>query len=485
MNRLVFRCLQVAALLFVLRGSRADVLDDWNNAILNSIRTENAHPCVAARALAIVHGAMSDTSAAIHRTEPFFQTENVPSGLPLEPALNAAAYCCATNLFPSRVAAFKALYEKWIRDLEETPRRGEALRLGRSVADAWITWRGNDGSSGSLPYIPRTEPGAWRRTPPFVRPPEMYNWARVTPFTMVSAAQFRPPGPPKLSSARYAEELNTLKEFGGVQSRARTAEQTETARFWSDFSYTVTPPGHWNEAAQAVAAARKMSLETKVKLFAALNITMSDVAVACWDSKYVYNFWRPVTAIRAAESDGNSATEPDPDWMPLLNTPAFPEYVSGHSAFSGAAAIVLAHFNGNDKVRFTISSDSLPGKTRTYESLWACAEEVSQSRLYGGIHFPSALKDGLKLGEQVAQHALDLFFGSKAPAVAKVFTAPGELHFPPWMGVTAERGRPLTIEMRTEGGKWEVWTNAIASGPVARWRLAEPREAGAFRVKSN
>jgi membrane-associated phospholipid phosphatase len=484
MSRVVFRSLQLVALLFALTRIRADVLDDWNNAILNSIRTENAHPCVAARALAIVHGAMADTSAAIHRTDPFFQTENVPPGLPLEPALNAAAYCTATNLFPSRLAAFRDLYEKWTRDLEETPRRGESLRLGRSVADAWITWRGNDGSSGSLPYIPRKEPGVWRRTPPFVRPPEMYNWARVTPFTLVSAAQFRPPGPPKLSSDLYADELNELKKLGGVASRARTAEQTEIARFWSDFSYTVTPPGHWNEAAQAVAAARQMPLETKVKLFAALNITMSDVAVACWDSKYVYDFWRPVTAIRAAESDGNPGTEPDPDWIPLLNTPAFPEYVSGHSAFSGAAAIVLAHFNGGDKIRFTISSDSLPGKTRSYESLWTCAEEVSQSRLYGGIHFPTALKDGLKLGQQVAQHALDLFFASKPPALARIFTAPGELHFPPWIGVIAEPGRPLTIETMTAPGQWETWTNAIASAPVARWRLASPRDAAAFRLKA-
>lgn len=480
------RCLRLAVLLLFFAGvSRADVLDDWNNALLDSIRTENTHPCVAARALAIVHGAMYDTSAAVHRIEGFFQIENVPAGLPLAPALNSAAYCTATNLFPSRMASFQALYEKWMKDSEEAPRSAEALRLGRSVADAWITWRGNDGSSGSLPYIPRKEPGAWRRTPPFVRPPEMYHWARVTPFTLVSAAQFRPPGPPELSTARYAEEVNALKELGGAQSSKRTAEQTETARFWSDFSYTVTPPGHWNEAAQAVAAARKMPLEAKVKLFAALNITMSDAAIACWDSKYFYNFWRPVTAIRAADSDGNSATEPDPDWMPLLNTPAFPEYVPGHSAFSGAAAVVLAHFNGGDKIRFTISSDSLPGKTRSYESLWTCAEEVSQSRLYGGIHFPSGLKDGLELGRRIAQHSLDLFFGSTQPGIEKVFIAPGELHSSSWVGVAARDSRSLTIEARTEGDAWVTWTNGFVARPVTRWRLSEQRDAAEFRVKSN
>ena len=472
----------VILLLLCSRPSRADVLDDWNQALLNSIRTENTHPCVAARALAIVHGSMHDATAAITQTAPFFKKEQVRPGLPLIPALNSAAFCTATNLYPSRAASFLVLYEKWLDLAPESAEGAEALRLGRSIADAWINWRARDGSSGTLPYIPATEPGAWRRTPPFVRPPEMYNWARVIPFTMVSAAQFRPAGPPKLSSERYAEDFAAIKELGGVRSTARTAEQTETAHFWSDFSYTVTPPGHWNEAAQSIAAVRQMPLQQKVKLFAALNLIMSDAAVACWDSKYVYNFWPPVTAVRAAETDSNPATDADPEWMPLLNTPAFPEYVSGHSAFSGAAAAVLARFNGSDQITFTISSDSLPGKTRTYDSLHACAEEVSQSRLYGGIHFPAALNDGLKLGRQIAEHALANFFASPGSDRSPVLhISPGELHFPSWIGAAVEPGSAVTIEMFSASGRWQHWTNTIAVAPVVRWRLPESRNVSEFR----
>ncbi len=274
-----------------------------------------------------------------------------------------------------------------------------------------------------------------------------------------------------------------MKDLGGAKSSTRTAAQTETARFWSDFSYTVTPPGHWNQAAQAVALSRKMTLEEKVKLFAVLNITLNDVALACWDSKYVYNFWRPVTAIRAAGTDGNAATEPEADWMPLLNTPAFPEYVSGHSAFSGAGAVVLAHFNGGDAIQFSVPSDSLPGKFRAYESLWACAEEVSQSRLYGGIHFPSALNDGLQLGRQIAQYVLEHHFRPKASP--SLFTSPGELDKSPWLGVIASPGSSITIESQatTAPGEWKVWTNAIAATPTTRWPLETFQKPSAFRLR--
>lgn len=472
------------ALFLALPASRGDMLEAWNNAMLDSFRTENTHPCVAARSLAIMHGAMFDAHAAVKRTEPFYTRENVREGLPLEPALNSAAFTAATNLFPSRAAAFRELYDRWNKDLPDSPIRPESIRLGRTIADAWIAWRSGDGSSGTLPYIPSKEPGAWRRTPPFFRPPEMQSWARVVPFALVSAAQFRPPGPPVLSSDNYAKELNTLKELGGGGSARRTAYETETAKFWSDFSYTVTPPGHWNQVAQSVAVARRMSLEERIRMFAVLNISMNDVAVACWDAKYVYNFWRPVTAIRAADTDGNPATEPDPDWMPLLNTPAFPEYVSGHSAFSAAGAVVLARFNGGDQVEFSVPSDSLPGKVRTYKSLWACAEEVSQSRLYGGIHFPSALTDGLALGRRIAEYILQYHFSDSPEGPASlIVSVPGELNRVFWMGLPTRPGRHISIERLIAPGRWEVWTNAIASAPTIRWPVASIGENSSFRVR--
>lgn len=400
-------------LVVAAHGASADVVVEWNNALLESIRTENSHPCVASRALAIVHGAMYDAAANIAGEKAFYSREPAPVDANLRVALSSAAYTASTNLYPSRTGAFAKLYRKLLAEEGESENRARSIRYGSAVADAWIGWRAADASSGTRIYVPKTEPGAWRRTPPFNRPPEMQNWARVRPFVLESGSQFRPPGPPELGSKEYAEELELLKRMGGAKSSERTAEQTEIAKFWSDFSYTVTPPGHWNQIAQEVAEVKKFSLTEKVRLFATLNIILSDVAIACWDAKYAFNYWRPVTAIQAAENDFNEQTQAVKDWMPLLNTPAFPEYVSGHSAFSAAGAVVLAKFNGDDVVDFRVPSDSLPGKWRGYQSLWQCADEVSQSRLYGGIHFPSALEDGLAMGRRIAEHVLAAEFVSR------------------------------------------------------------------------
>src|SRR3989442_15015252 len=159
---------------------------------------------------------------------------------------------------------------------------------------------------------------------------------------MTHGAQFRPLGPPALNSAQYAADVNQVRALGSLNSTNRSPEQSLIARFWSDFSFTVTPPGHWNQIAQNVVTNRPTTLIESARLFALLNIAMADAGICVWDAKYVYNFWRPVTAIQQADTDGNPDTEGDPDWLPLLNTPAFPEYVSGHSAFSAAAAAVLA-----------------------------------------------------------------------------------------------------------------------------------------------
>ena len=379
---------------------------------------------MAARALAIVHGAMFDVRANISGELPFYTSERAPQAANLNVALNSAAYTAATNLYPSRAAAFRELHQSLLNEHSATDHRAKSIRFGSAIADSWIAWRANDASSGTRVYIPGKEPGAWRRTPPFNRPPELQNWSRVAPFALASGDQFRPSGPPALTSSRYAEDVNNVQRLGGLTSSARTAEQTEIARFWSDFSYTVTPPGHWNQIAQAISSVKRLSAGDEVRLFALLNIALADVAIACWDSKYAYNFWRPVTAIRAAADDSNLATNPSSDWMPLLNTPAFPEYVSGHSAFSGAGAIILGHFNQGDKISFSVPSDSLPGKTRSYTSLWECAEEVSKSRLYGGIHFPSALNDGLTMGKSIAEFMLGRDFRAAHSSSATSVLAP-------------------------------------------------------------
>src|SRR5262249_35363339 len=198
---------------------------------------------------------------------------------------------------------------------------------------------------------------------------------------------------PELDSIEYAASYLEVKQLGSVRSTMRTAEQTEIARFWADDEGTVTPPGHWNRIAQTVAAERGTSMAENARLFALLNFALADAGMGCWDCKYKFNVWRPVHAIREVDSD-------ERDWTPLLTTPPFPSYTSGHSTFSAAAATVLAGFFRTNEVRFTSTSDGLPDVTRSYSRFSAAADEAGRSRIYGGIHWEFDNRAGLACGRE-------------------------------------------------------------------------------------
>jgi membrane-associated phospholipid phosphatase len=216
-----------------------------------------------------------------------------------------------------------------------------------------------------------------------------------------------------LSSETYTADYKEVKALGAAVGSSRTAEQDQIALFWADGAGTETPPGHWNSIAQNVAAARGNTMEQNARLFALLNIAMADAAICAWDTKHFYNFWRPVTAIRNGDTDGNAATIRDPNWSSFLATPPFPDYPSGHSTFSGAASRVLAHFYGTDDIAFTTGSDFLPGVTRSFTSFSAAASEAAISRLYGGIHFRSANEDGLAAGVAIGEWTFTRFLQPK------------------------------------------------------------------------
>ena len=371
---------------FAAHAAAQNAVLDWNAATLSALKKDASAPLLVARALAILHIAQRDAVAGE-------QTPEAASA-----AAAAAGYTVATSLLPNHTATFDKL---------RAPASSAAAR-GEAIARRVLESRTDDGSAMQISYVPRTEPGQWRRTPPFFRLPELPQWARkVRPFALERADQFRPSGPPALTSAEWAKALDEVKALGAKDSKTRTAEQTAIARFWSDFSYTETPPGHWNSIARNLAA--KLSLAESARLFATLNIALTDAGIACWDAKYHYNFWRPVTAIPRAAEDGNDATLPDEKWLPLLATPAHPEYPSGHSTFSGAAIVVLAKAFGANDITFVVRSDALSDVTRKFSNLRECAEECGTSRVYGGIHYRFSCEDGLKLGESVAtwtlQHA--------------------------------------------------------------------------------
>jgi membrane-associated phospholipid phosphatase len=215
------------------------------------------------------------------------------------------------------------------------------------------------------------------------------QWGFVLPFALPNVTAVRPPGPPSLSSPEFLADLAEVKALGPAVGSTRTPAQSEIALFWADGAGTETPPGHWNTIAKIVGTAQGNTLEQNARMLALLNVAMADAAICAWDAKYTYNFWRPVTAVRAGG---------DPTWTSFIVTPPFPDYVSGHSTFSGAAARTLALFFGTDNIAFTTGSDFLPGVTRSFGSFSVAAGEAAISRLYGGIHFRSANEDGLAAG---------------------------------------------------------------------------------------
>ena len=225
----------------------------------------------------------------------------------------------------------------------------------------------------------------------------------VVPFGMTSGDQFRPAGPPRLDSASVGRRLSRDQSVRRGRRLLTHVEQSLIAQFWADGAGTETPPGHWNRIAREVVATTGTSLDDSARLFALLNIAMADAAISAWDAKYFDNFWRPVTAIRLGDIDGNPATTPDPAWSSLIVTPPFPDYVSGHSAFSGAAATVLALFYGTDDIPFTTGSDAMPGVFRNFPGFSAAAVEAAMSRVYGGIHFRFASQDGLAAGSRIGE----------------------------------------------------------------------------------
>jgi membrane-associated phospholipid phosphatase len=395
-------------LLAVALPLRADVVTDWNQTALNAIKADKTTPPQASRNLAILHIAIYDAVNGVNRThQPYLVRKKSHPQASADAAAAAAGHVALVALYPAQQALFDARYATLIGAIPAGKGRNYGIAWGEQVANEILQARANDGSTNVVIYTPGVGPGLWQQTLPAFAPALLPQWPNVTPFAMTEGAQFRPPPPPALSSGPYAFDLNLTKSLGSATSATRTPDQTAIARFWGDGAGTVTPPGHWNVIAQDIAAQLGNTMPQNARLFALLNIAEADAAICSWDAKYAYNYWRPVTAIRAADTDGNPATDPDPTWTPLLGTPPFPEYTSGHSTFSGAAATVLARFFGNDQIAFTTASEDLPGVTRSFSSFWDAAYEAGLSRIFGGIHYMAANVQGLSCGTQIGTLVAD------------------------------------------------------------------------------
>jgi hypothetical protein len=372
------------------------VVTDWNDAALDAIRAGNTAPPIASRSLAILHTSIYDAVNGIARTHERYLVPGVaPRSASRPAAASAAAHRALVNLFPASRSSFDSLHAAILAGIPDGPHKRAGIIWGEFVANVILAARANDGSNAVVAPPGGSGPGVWVPTPPAFLPYLLPQWGFVRPFGLNSSSQFRPPGPPALDSQQYATDYEEVKQLGAAVGSTRTDDQTEIALFWADGGGTETPPGHWNSIAQTIAEAQGSTLEENARLFALLNIAMADAAICAWDAKYTFNFWRPVTAIAFAE--------PELHWMSFIVTPPFPDYTSGHSTFSAAAATVIPLFFGTEDLPFTTGSDFLPGVFRSFATCVDAAEEAALSRIYGGIHFRSASEDGLQSGTSIGE----------------------------------------------------------------------------------
>jgi hypothetical protein len=388
--------------------AHADVVIDWNATALRAVWNDATPPTASSRVLALVGVAVYDAVDGVHPNYDFYPVPGL-TARPAPDASRAAAAIAAADtvlngLYPAQRPLFAAEYQATLDRIHGGKPKADGIAWGQAVGNAVLAWRGHDGAGNPSSYQPAPPggpPGVYELTPgdTFALSPE---WGQVTPWAMSDPAQFLPPAPPALSSAQYAVDFNRTKLYGGTTSTVRTPDETLFAHFWADVpGHSVTPPGHWDEIAEHLALQGGLNLEQNAHLFGLLNLGLADAAICCWDAKYVYNFWRPVTAINDPRANQlNPATTSDPTWAPLWKTPNFPSYTSGHSTFSGAASAILASVFG-DHTGFTIGSDDLPGYSRSFGSFRAAADEAGESRVMGGIHFEFDNSAGLAVGREL------------------------------------------------------------------------------------
>jgi len=389
-----------AALLAIFFASRslADEVTRWNQIATDASTAANTDPLTESRIFSIVHVAIHDAVNAVEsRYEPYLPGTSATAGASAEAAVAAAGHDTLIALLPDSKVVCDAAMEEMLRTIADDARKTAGLQVGRAAAIAILKARENDGASRTVQYTPGTKPGEYRPTPPDFTPAFMVQWGGISPFVLTSSAQFRCPEPPAVNSPLALADIEEVKAIGGSKSVTRTPEQSEIARYWFESS-----PRGWNRIAREVAAARQFDLWENARLFALVNLALADGFIGGFESKYYYNYWRPVTAIRE-RGDG--------EWLSYLWTPPVPDYPSTHTVLGAAAATAMARFFSTDLVSFSMTSGApYPGITRKFWSFSEAARENGASRILAGIHFRTAVNEGYmqgaRIGEWVFEHAV-------------------------------------------------------------------------------
>jgi len=399
--------LTVFATVFLTSANAADAIADWNAITEQAVKTAHHAPPVAALDFAIVHLAIYDAVESIDRRYDPYHTLVPGATGSLSAAAARAGHDVLVGLFPGQSTTLDAEYLNFLAANGIDP-LDPGTAVGAQVASAMLALRSNDGRFplNPPPFLGNTAIGQWRPTPSLLPgPPPSFApgltpWvASVTPFTMKDNSQFRVDPPPDLTSDEWAADYNEVQSVGSLFSTTRTPEQTEIGYFWAD-----SGPVLWQNALRFISRTYLSDTGDAARMYALAEASLADGQIACWESKYFYNFWRPITAIRLGDQDGNPQTLVDPNWQPLINTPNFPEYPSGHASTSGAITRVLELFFGTDVLTFqmTTTNPNALQKTRTFTSFSEAEDQVIDARVYVGIHYRTSDRTARAQGLRVA-----------------------------------------------------------------------------------
>jgi len=403
------RTLAVALAAFALApaSAEADAVTDWNgHAVASLVGAAGQSPTVSTIHLAMVHGAVYDAVNSIDRRyEPYRVGIRASRSDSQDAAAATAAYRTLVALVPAQQGSLAALYDASLAAIPAGEAKQAGIEVGEIAAAAMLAARSGDGRGGPfrfpVPIVPG--PGQWRPVPPSLGN-DPGAWVKdVRPFLVRDAGRYGTPGPYPMKSKAYARDYDEVKKVGALQSKSRTADQTDQARFWAE------GPQPWTRAARALAIKHRLKRVESARMFAMLYMTAADAAIATWKDKARWLFWRPYSAIREAAADGNPSTVADPNWEPLIPTPPYPDHPSGLSSLGAAFAESLESVFGR-RVRFSMNSVS-SGTVRHYRGFSEAVDEIVDARVYSGIHFRKPDVDGAALGRRIARDGLARHFG--------------------------------------------------------------------------
>jgi hypothetical protein len=390
-------------LLTIGSAAEADAVTDWNAITQSTIVAATADPAERARTAAIAQVAVFEAvNSIVGDYEPYRRRIDAPARASPEAAVIVAAHRVLVTLHPSHASQLDVSRDQALAVIVDGAPKRDGIAIGIAAADAMLALRANDGFDAPAPYAPGTRPGEYRPTPPENIPAYRPGLGRVAPFVIRNARHFRSAPPPPLRSKRYARDYEEVKRVGEAQSDERPHDRLQVARFYdaTDGEQIYYP------AARQVLVAHPQTLSQNARLFALLAMAMWDGVVACFETKYHFNLWRPVTAIREGATDGNRRTKPDSDWLAAVFTPPFPAYPSGHATFGAAARVVLERELGPHGHLITLTNPAVPEIVLTYTTFGQITDDIDDGRIYGGVHYRFDQEAGALMGERIGEHVL-------------------------------------------------------------------------------